>query len=459
MQRADGASRGSLLAEGAPSALRAAVPALTTGRRGVVAVAYSGGRDSTALLHATLAAAEALDANVVALHVHHGLSEHADTWLAHCEDRCRRWARRGRPIDLVAHRIDVRPAAGDSIEAWARRERYRALRQMALAHGADLVLLAHHRRDQAETFLLQALRGGGVAALSAMPASVRRDGVTWARPWLALPREAIEAYARRHHLRWIDDDSNSDERFARNRLRSQVWPALVGAFPDAEAALATAARWAQRATAAIDEWAADDLAAVSGAAGLDIASWRALSPPRQSQVLRAWLRESLGAPAPASLVERLLAEIGSMSARRWPAGAGELRSYRGRLRWEPASFDATGAAAMTIDLARPGVHELAAWRGAIRVERVERGGLPLAVAARLELRPRAPGDRFQAGPGRPPRSLKLQYQTAAVPAWQRQGPIVYRGEGIVFVPGLGIDARAVAAEGEAQVLLAWVPRC
>ena len=127
---------------------------------------------------------------------------------------------------------------------------------MALARGVDLVLLAHHRRDQAETFLLQALRGGGVAALSAMPKVVRRDGITWARPWLAQSREAIEAYARRHRLRWIDDESNDDDRFARNRLRRRVWPALVEAFADAEGSLADAAQRVQDAAAVVDEIAA-----------------------------------------------------------------------------------------------------------------------------------------------------------------------------------------------------------
>ena len=211
--------------------------ALTTAgrhRSRVVAVAFSGGRDSTALLHATVAEAAPLGLSVLALHVHHGLSANADAWLAHATALCRRWARRGLPVELVARRLDARPAAGESVEAWARRARYRALREMALARGVDLVLLAHHRRDQAETFLLQALRGGGVAALSAMPKVVRRDGITWARPWLEQPREAIDAYARRHRLRWIDDDSNDDDRFARNRLRLRVWPALVEAFADAE---------------------------------------------------------------------------------------------------------------------------------------------------------------------------------------------------------------------------------
>ena len=121
---------------------------------------------------------------MVALHVHHGLNPAADRWLAHGRALCERWARRGLPVEFAATKLAGGPGAGESIEAWARRARYRALRQMALERGIDLVLLAHHRRDQAETFLLQALRGGGVAGLSAMPGQVRREGVTWARPWL-----------------------------------------------------------------------------------------------------------------------------------------------------------------------------------------------------------------------------------------------------------------------------------
>src|SRR5205814_322114 len=141
--------------------------------------------------------------------------------------------------------------------------RYRALRQMAISHGASLVLLAHHRRDQAETFVLQALRSAGVAGLSGMPREIERDGLTWARPWLDVAREQIEAYVRRNRLTHVDDDSNEDTRFARNRLRHAVWPALQQAFAQAESALADAAGWAQQATLCLAELAAMDLANVA----------------------------------------------------------------------------------------------------------------------------------------------------------------------------------------------------
>ena len=428
--------------------------------RAVVAVAYSGGRDSTALLRATLEAAAPLEVDVVALHVHHGLSPKADEWLAHCEATCRRWARAGRPIAFEARRLDERPARGDSVEAWARRGRYRALGEMARRRGIELVLLAHHRRDQAETFLLQALRGSGVEGLSAMPAQAVRDGVTWARPWLTVPREMIDDYVRRHRLTFVDDESNADVRFARNRLRASVWPALVQAFPDAEASLVAAARRAQHGAAGLAEWAIADLASTRDGDALDIARWRELSPARRSSALRAWLRERDGRAAPASLVERLMDELDRVGSGRWPSPQGELRLHRGLLRHDATVRDAskrtTPTSSIAIDLSRVGSHRVDEWHGTLVVRRATTDGIAASLARVLELRPRRPGDRFQAGVGRPARSLKLQFQSAGVPAWKRSGPIVASAATLVHVPGLGLDARAVAMPGEPRVTIDWL---
>ncbi len=426
-----------------------------------VAVAYSGGRDSTALLHATLGAAAPLGLQVVALHVHHGLSAQADDWLAHCESTCRRWARAGRPISFEARRLEDRPPPGDSIEAWARQARYRALREMAARRNIDLVLIAHHRRDQAETFLLQALRGAGVDGLASMPALAVRDGVAWARPWLALPSAAIESYVRRHRLRHIDDASNVDTRFDRNRLRSNVWPSLVQAFPGAEASLAEAARRAQDGSAGLAEWAAVDLLATGEGNALDVARWQALPAARRSNVLRRWLHERSGRAAPATLVERLMDELGSKTSSRWPAPSGELRFHRGRLSYAGSRTGLTpqpvAVPTIAIDLSVVGTHGVAEWRGAFVVRRVRSGGIASFVARSFELRARRAGDRFQAGAGRPPRSLKLQFQSAGVPAWQRSGPILARDGMTVYVPGLGIDARATAMPGAPRVSVEWQP--
>ena len=274
-----------------------------------VAVAYSGGRDSTALLHATVAVAAGCGVEVIALHVHHGLSPQADRWLAHCAARCRRWQALGVPLAFDYRRLATRPARGDSVEAWARRERHAALAEMAQSAGATLLLLAQHRLDQAETFLLQALRGAGPAGLAAMPVQALRGGIVWARPWLDVPRGAIDAYLRAHRLRHVDDDSNADTRFARNRLRHDVWPALARAVPHADAAFADAARRAADAGQCAAELAAIDLAVVAGDDGLDLAAWQALGAARRRNALRAWLARQTATAVPAALVERLAAEL------------------------------------------------------------------------------------------------------------------------------------------------------
>jgi len=420
-------------------------------------VAYSGGRDSTALLHATLAAARDTDVRVVALHVHHGLSAHADDWLAHCESQCARWRRRGAPVEFVAHRVDSQPMPGDSIEAWARTARYAALRAMAHAHGAAIVLLAHHQRDQAETWLLQALRGAGTAGLAAMPDGIERDGIVWQRPWLRRARAEIEAYVRRHRLRYIDDDSNADLRYARNRLRREVWPVLSAAFPQAEATLATSARWAQEADAALGELAALDLQQIVGPQGLRVRDWLALSPARRSNALRTWLQTELAGPVAASLSERLMVELVTARAARWLSAGSEFRLYRGVLRQTRGGAKLEVPRETQLHVVAAGVYALPGWGGALRVTATKAGGVPMAWLARLELRERVGGERFQAGIGRPPRSLKKQFQAGAIPAWERDGPLVYSGRQLLFVPGLGLDARVIGLPGQPQAQLRWQP--
>lgn len=427
-----------------------------------IAVAYSGGRDSSALLHAALGAAEALDVAVSALHVHHGLSAGADAWLAHCERQCRRWAAQGRRLVFDHRRLDGRPARGESVEAWARRERYVALREMAAAHGASAVLLAHHRQDQAETLLLQALRGAGVAGLAGMPRVAERGGVTWLRPWLDIDPVRIGAYVRRHRIAYVDDDSNTDPRYARNRLRVQVWPALTAGFPDAQAALAASAGWAQEARECAEALASIDAAAIGAERALDLEAWKALPAARRSNALRAWLKDRTGKPAASAEVQRLLDELPASSApARWPLGRFELRRYRGRLACREIAPDAPAAerpalAPTALAVTRAGTYALPAWGGALRADHVEHGGVALAALARLRLVARNGGEQFQPAPNRPPRSLKKQFQARGVAPWERYGPLLYSGKRLLFVPGLGIDARALASPGEAQMSLAWV---
>ena len=425
--------------------------------RGIVAVACSGGRDSTALLHATAVAARDLGLRVLALHVHHGLQPEADTWLEHVRAQCECWAAAGLPVSFAGHRVRERPAPGDSIEAWAREARYAALARLAHAGGATAVLLAHHRRDQAETFLLQALRGAGVAGLSAMATRTERDGLAWLRPWLDRSRESIERYVAWHRLEFIEDGSNTEPRFARNRLRLAVWPALTCAFPDAEVSLGAAARWAQQAQRVLDEVAAGDLEACADAKGLQVQTWAALGLDRRANALRLWIRRQTGSAPPASLVERLQAELDRAGPARWLLNAHALHRYRGRVtcRELHAAMAEPLRRETTLGITRAGRYQLPGWGGEIIAKRVRDGGIPLAWLGRLELRARIGGEQFQAGLERPARSLKKQYQAAGVPEWERDGPLVFSGGQLLFVPGLGIDARAIGLPGQAQLSLHW----
>ena len=428
-----------------------------------VAVAFSGGRDSLALLHATCRAAQALGLQVVALQIHHGLLPEADGWLRSAQRLCARWRRRGWPVRLRWARLDGQPAPGDSLEAWARAGRHAALNRLAEEEGASVLLLAHHRRDQAETWLLQALRSGGPAGLSAMPVASERQGVLWARPWLTQPREAIEAYVRQHRLRPVDDPSNDDTTLARNRLRLQVWPALTAAFGDAETALAGAARRAQEADAALAELAALDLAPLVDAQGrLAVAGWRALSPARQANALRAWWRAQTGHGAPQAWVERLLAQVPSRGVGEWPAARGwSSRLQRGHLSAHaeaPPPKSAVGPTAI-MDLSRPGRWPVPGWAGCFEVLATIAGepGLSPDLLRSARLSPRAGGERFALAANGLPRSLKKQFQSAGVPATSRAGPLVWSVDGrLLWVPGLGADARTWAARGSAALRLRWL---
>ena len=417
-----------------------------------VAVAVSGGRDSTALLHCTLRQARPLGMEVVALHVHHGLMPQASAWREQVQRQSRRWG-----AIFAFKQLDGKPARGESVEAWARTARYGALAEMAIDNHCDLVLLAHHRRDQAETWLLQALRGAGAAGLAAMPALAQRDGLSWARPWLDQSGQAIDAYVRRHRLQFVQDPSNVDPRFARSRLREQVWPSISTAFPDAETTLAAAAARAQESLALAQEVARADLPALVGTAGLAREPWLQWPPARRRNALRAWLQDELGAPPPQSLLDRLMADLPQLRQGSWPAPAGTLRLYRGWLALVRAPAATQDPTPQWLNLSRPGSVPLPSWGGHWQVRSVREGGIAVEALRQVVARARQGGEMFRARPGARARSLKKHFQALAVPAWERQAPLLFTPAGnLIFVPGLGVDAAYQAAPGQTQRCLRWV---
>lgn len=430
---------------------------------GRIAVATSGGRDSTALLHATARAACHGDIQVHALHIHHGLLPQADAWARQARRQCARWRSAGLPVHFHLCRLVTVPSPGESVEAWARRERYRALSEMARTLGIDAVLLAHHQRDQAETLLLQALRGAGPAGLAAMPGAALRGGIHWYRPWLNMPRTAIDAYLQRHRLSFVDDASNSDPRFARSRLRVVVWPVLQKAFPDAETTLAAAARRAHEAAACAAELALiDSRSCVDEAGRLCVQELNPLRIERRANLLRQWLQSFLPDGVPESLVQRLLREL--MTPRlagggvaRWPSAGGWLWLYRGLLYGPQPSVPLPPCGGMALDLSQVGVHPAFAWHGSFEVVPGAGTGIPASLLKHASLRARSGGETFQRTALGMPRSLKKQFQAAGIPAWQRCAPLVYAGEQLLFVPGLGVDGRVVAVAGEPTLRLQWKP--
>lgn len=430
----------------------------------VVAVAFSGGRDSTALLHAVWRQSAGTDLHVVALHVHHGLMPRADDWWVHCQQQVARWARREGRLSFLGRRLTQRPEAGQSVEAWARRARYQALAEMAAEVGADTVLLAHHQRDQAETVLLQALRGAGPAGLAGMPRAVERQGIRWVRPWLGQPASAIDHYIQRHRLRHIEDDSNLDRRFARNRLRHDVLPALEACFPHAQDALVAVAQHSHDASQLIQEVVQAELQRL-GASGVELPlpGWTGMSAVRRRLVLAAWLKRAAaehGLPPPhASLQTQIASGLTRPGPARWQSEGGlEWRLYRGVL---SATLLSPGqVAGQPRQLAGPQALELLDWHARLDFEPVQAGGLSAEQLDGAWLLPRQGGEQFQAGPDRPPRSLKKQFQAAGVPAWQRHAPVLCRrgADGrmdVLFVPGLGVDARHAAVAGTRQWRPIW----
>ena len=260
-----------------------------------IAVALSGGRDSVVLLDALAAVAPPRGHAVTAIHVHHGLSANADRWAQECVERCAALR-----IACVVRRVDVvrRPRA--SLEALARRARYDALAAAARDMGAGVVALAHHRNDQAETLLLQLMRGSGPHGLAAMPA-LREDAddLAWWRPLLGVPRTRIDAYAIDRNLRWCDDESNADHRHARNAVRHSVLPALLQIAPNADATLARAAAHQADAARLLDELARQDAQGAFDGEFLRRAVFDTLSPHRARNLLRWYLRDQ-GLPAPST---------------------------------------------------------------------------------------------------------------------------------------------------------------
>ncbi len=423
-----------------PAAIRDGIGAIAarTRRRGL-AIAYSGGLDSTVLLDIVAAAADALPLR--ALHVEHGLQGEQPEWAECVRRNCS-----ARSVPLAVLDAELQPRPGESVEAEAREARYTAL---AGALAADeLLLVAQHRDDQAETLMLQLLRGAGPAGLAAMPALAPLGQGLLARPLLDCDAAEVAAYASEHALEWFDDPSNASERFDRNYLRRQVMPLLRERWPGVGATLARSAAWQADADRLATTLGAIDARGLTGRPDrLPTAALAALEPGRLRNLLRYLCRAAGLATPDARRIDALCGLATGPTPRghvRWAGG--EARRYRDALYLLPAlpgppdeTWEAQPDAA--------GVLDQPAGYGTLRYDAD-------AVAGRdVVCRFRRGGERVRPGPDRPSAAFAAWCQQAGVPPWLRARLPLTFADGVL----VAIGTMAVADAGAALVPQ-WIDR-
>ncbi len=382
-----------------------------------VMVGFSGGLDSTVLLHLLVNAPGRRQGSVRALHVHHGLHPRADDWQRHCSQLCAQWA-----VPMLTVNVDVPRDSGLGLEAAAREARHAAFKTHL--DKDEWLALAHHQDDQAETFLLRALRGAGVDGLAAMRAQRPfGNGMLW-RPLLQCPRAELEAYARQHQLQWIEDPSNSSADFDRNFLRLQVIPLLRQRWPHASAAIARSAGLAAQAAQLLGDTDADLLQQCSSQDGsLRLSALRRLADPQQARVLRRWAQHHQLPPLPASGVAAIQQQL-------LQAGHDQQAAFRWQqariVRWRDQLHVVPPLAAWPAGWQRT-------WDGGTPAVLPDGGTLTLRGASGfdrpLQLRQRRGGERIHLSGRSHSHQLKHCLQQSDVPPWLRPHlPLLCDGE-------------------------------
>ncbi|MEV4782871.1 tRNA lysidine(34) synthetase TilS [Burkholderia sp. LMU1-1-1.1] len=444
--------------------------AQTEGEGGRIAIALSGGLDSSALLHLAHAYAQARGAALYAFHIHHGLSPNADAWLAHCGQAC---AALG--VTFEARRVELVRKEKTGTEEAARKSRYAALGALCREHGVKLLFTAHHQDDQAETVLLQLLRGSGTAGLSGMDAAnaapdlLANPDVVMVRPLLPASRKQLAAYVSEHGISHIDDESNDDPRFARNALRHKVMPALAEAFPGFQERFARSAQHAQSAQRLLTELAQQDLAMCLDGDCIVIARLRTLSTDRGYNLLRYWFgTRGLRMPSAAWLSEMLTQLLEARDGAQLLVTHPDchVRRHRDRLHLTPKLADLEGTREDEFDqspgtsFAWNGEREMAfpAYGGVLHFDLADTGaGLDpeWLRGQKLVIEFRKGGERLKPAHNRPTRGLKYHYQALGIPAWERgRLPLVRADKQMLFAAGIGMDCNQLG-EGAGRITLRW----
>jgi tRNA(Ile)-lysidine synthase len=438
-----------------------------------ILIGLSGGVDSVVLLHLLHKLSARFSWQLSALHVHHGISPNADAWSDFCAGLCA-----SHHIFLHIERVDIAPLREHGIEAAARKLRHAAF----AGQSCDFVALAHHADDQAETLLLQLLRGAGVRGASAMPVlspskwpqlAKRTSSVPLVRPLLHCSRQEILDYAAAHQLHWIEDESNANDSYPRNFLRHRVLPLLGVRFPAYRDTLGRSAQHFAESSDLLDDLARLDapnlFPLTSGEReqgheiSLEVSRLQSLSLPRANNLLRYFLH-SAGAPMPQ--VVQLTNMLHQLCNARQDAAVcvnysgWQVRRYRGKA----YALRALGDFDRGVVIPWHGESELM-WPALNALLRFDRKQHPQVEAARssvisltklqrapVTLRLRCGGESLRPHPDAATRSLKNLLQEYHIPPWQRDRlPLLYCGDELVCVPGFSVAADYLPDKGEAEV--------
>jgi len=407
-----------------------------------ILLAYSGGLDSTVLLHQlVLLRQEWPQLQLRALHVHHGLSPLADNWVAHCRRQCVEWQV---PLEVVNVTVDAREGG---IEASARNARYQALRQHL--RSEETLLTAQHCDDQSETLLLALKRGSGPAGLAAMPQMHVLGKNRHLRPLLAVSRQQLEGWAEHYHLRWIEDESNQDPRYDRNFLRLKVLSLLNERWPHFSASVARSAALCGEQEQLLDELLAESLdALITEEGSLHFTPLLTMSSVRRAALLRRWIARQNGTMPSREGLERIWQEVACSREDADPClrlGRAEVRRYREHLWWwipgEAVSDCQLSWSAPWRPLTLPGqLGQLVMDDEGILLRQ------PLATET-VNVRFQARGTFHIIGRAGS-RPLKKLWQEAGIPPWLRERiPLIFYGEQLIAALGVFVTHEGAASAG------------
>lgn len=416
-----------------------------------ITLGLSGGGDSCVLLHLLVQLRQSLDFQLSAIHVNHQISLNAGEWAIFCEKLCA-----GLNVPLKVIVVDVPRKSGLGLEAAAREARYEAL----LEHGSNTLVLAHHQDDQAETLLLQLLRGAGMDGLSAMPAVGQVGAAKVFRPLLGISRSALQTYAKAAGLNWIEDESNQDSRFGRNFLRNEVMPLLRSRFPACTTTLARSVANFSDAAAVLVQVATEDAVNVLDSGRLNIQLLATFSVERSVNLLRWWIQAETGLSLSRSRLYEILEQIcharpearvecqlGSVVLRRyrdWVYIDGGLTVAPYAIRWDGQTdlVLPDGSRLVMNKVIGDGLRHNVIGEGLVvsnRAGRPDKGDLEIRLHE-----------------DRPRRTLKNLWQEAGVPPWERERmPLIWMGDSLAAVPGQGIALAFKAGGGESGCVPEW----